>query len=227
MAKNTFLVPPSLPLEHAALTEPLACVLHGMDETGAQAGDKMVVIGAGPIGLMFIHTAALNNIEVIAVVKHTEQVQLARSLWRASRCANYDDTEDVIAAVRALTPQGRGADSVVEAVATAGDLAVGGGHGAQGWRGQFFRWMRCRDSSGAGYQSPALQQSDAARELPSSSICVPTRLRLDCDRRRFESSKFLTGRASLEELVPVFRRFMHRNNDIKIAIHPGEGFNDG
>ena len=46
--KNTLLVPDSVPLEHAALTEPLACVVHGLDETGAQPGDTMVVIGAGP-----------------------------------------------------------------------------------------------------------------------------------------------------------------------------------
>jgi L-iditol 2-dehydrogenase len=39
---------------------------------------------------------------------------------------------------------------------------------------------------------------------------------------RFQSGKFLTGRAPLEDLVPVFRRFLHRSTDIKIAIHPGE-----
>ena len=61
VAKNTFLVPENVPLEYAAMTEPLACVLHGMDETGVQAGDQMVVIGAGPIGLMFIHMAALHQ----------------------------------------------------------------------------------------------------------------------------------------------------------------------
>ncbi len=33
VAKNTLLVPPSTPLEHAALTEPLACVVRGMEES--------------------------------------------------------------------------------------------------------------------------------------------------------------------------------------------------
>ena len=53
--KNTLHVPANVPLEHAALAEPLACVIRGLEESGARAGDTMVVIGAGPIGLMFVH----------------------------------------------------------------------------------------------------------------------------------------------------------------------------
>ena len=34
VSKNTLIVPESLPLEHAALTEPLACVVRGLEETG-------------------------------------------------------------------------------------------------------------------------------------------------------------------------------------------------
>src|SRR5271169_2473342 len=47
--KNTLLVPDSIPFEHAALTEPLACVLRGLEESQAQPGDLLAVIGAGPI----------------------------------------------------------------------------------------------------------------------------------------------------------------------------------
>ena len=44
--------------EHAALTEPLACVVRGLEESGAVRGRRMAVIGAGPIGLMFMHAAS-------------------------------------------------------------------------------------------------------------------------------------------------------------------------
>ena len=40
--KNTLLVPDGVLLEHAALTEPLACVVRGLEESGAKAGDTMV-----------------------------------------------------------------------------------------------------------------------------------------------------------------------------------------
>src|ERR1700723_4316351 len=76
--KNTLLVPDGVPLEHAALTEPLACVVRGLEESGAQAGDTMVVIGAGPIGLMFMHVAALAGAKDIAVVKREDQIGTAK-----------------------------------------------------------------------------------------------------------------------------------------------------
>jgi L-iditol 2-dehydrogenase len=225
VAKNTFLVPASLPLEHAALTEPLACVLHGMDETGTQAGERMVVIGAGPIGLMFIHAAALNNIEVIAVVKHTEQVRLARS-FGARHVVQTTMTGDVIAAVRALTPQGRGADSVIEAVATPETWQWGVDMVRKGGVVNFFGG--CPAGTHVALDTNRLHYNDLT--LRASFHHRPPVCRRAFDwiaSGRFESSKFLTGRASLEELVPVFRRFLNRSNDIKIAIHPGEGMQDG
>ena len=225
VAKNTFLVPKSLLLEHAALTEPLACVLYGMDETGAQAGDQMVVIGAGPIGLMFIHAAALSKIEVIAVVKHPEQVELARS-FGARHVVRTTTTDDVIAAVRALTPQGRGADSVVEAVATPETWQWAVDMVRKGGVVNFFGG--CAVGTQVSLDTNRLHYNDLT--LRASFHHRPSVCRRAFDwiaSGEFESSKFLTGRASLEELVPVFRRFLNRSNDIKIAIHPGEGLNDG
>src|ERR1700723_1298239 len=82
--KNTLLVPDGVPLEHAALTEPLACVMRGLEESGAQAGDTMVVIGAGPIGLMFMHAAELAGVKVIAVVKRQDQLGAAKLFGASS-----------------------------------------------------------------------------------------------------------------------------------------------
>ena len=115
--KNTLLVPDGVPLEHAALTEPLACVMRGLEESAAQPGDTMVVIGAGPIGLMFMHAAQLAGIKVIAVVKRQDQIGAAK-LFGASSVVHVKAVEDVVAATRALTPEGHGADIVIEAVAT-------------------------------------------------------------------------------------------------------------
>jgi len=48
----------------AALTEPLACVAHGWEETNAHAGDSVLVIGSGPIGLMFATVACKEGCRV-------------------------------------------------------------------------------------------------------------------------------------------------------------------
>jgi L-iditol 2-dehydrogenase len=51
-AVNLHEVPRALAPEVAAMTEPLACCLRGIERAGIRAGDKVAVLGAGPIGLM-------------------------------------------------------------------------------------------------------------------------------------------------------------------------------
>ncbi len=50
--RNLLSVPPTLAPEVAALVEPLACCLHGVDRAGIEQGDSVAILGAGPIGLM-------------------------------------------------------------------------------------------------------------------------------------------------------------------------------
>jgi L-iditol 2-dehydrogenase len=45
-------VPPGVAPEVAAMIEPLACCLRGVERAGVRAGDRVAVLGAGPIGLM-------------------------------------------------------------------------------------------------------------------------------------------------------------------------------
>ncbi len=49
---NLLPVPPGLAPEVAAMAEPLACCLHGVDVAGVQRGDTVAIVGLGPIGLM-------------------------------------------------------------------------------------------------------------------------------------------------------------------------------
>ncbi len=51
--KNLLRLKPETDFADASLTEPLACVVQGVDDTKLRAGQHVLVIGAGPIGLMF------------------------------------------------------------------------------------------------------------------------------------------------------------------------------
>lgn len=115
--KNMLAIPDGVPFEHAALTEPLACVVRGLEETGTKQGDTVVVLGAGPIGLMFLRTAHIAGCRVIAVVKRDDQVRSAK-LFGADEVIRIAEGVDTVAAVRALTEGGEGADVVIECVAT-------------------------------------------------------------------------------------------------------------
>jgi L-iditol 2-dehydrogenase len=51
-AVNLHHVPPGVEPEVAAMVEPLACCLRGVERAGIHAGDTVAILGAGPIGLM-------------------------------------------------------------------------------------------------------------------------------------------------------------------------------
>ena len=51
-AVNLLEVPPGIAPEVAAMVEPLACCLRGVERAGINAGDTVAILGAGPIGLM-------------------------------------------------------------------------------------------------------------------------------------------------------------------------------
>jgi L-iditol 2-dehydrogenase len=54
VGQNVFLKPRSLPFEEAALLEPLSCVVHGVSPLGIRGDEAVLVMGAGPIGLLHL-----------------------------------------------------------------------------------------------------------------------------------------------------------------------------
>lgn len=45
-------VPPEVPGTVACLAEPLACAINGLDQAGVRTGDRVLILGAGPLGLL-------------------------------------------------------------------------------------------------------------------------------------------------------------------------------
>ena len=113
--RNTYQLPASVSYQDAALCEPLACALRGLDETGVRPGDTVAVIGLGPIGLMFVKMAKVLGARVIAIGRRAVQLQHARQMGSDEGLISGDDGDTLAEEVRALT-DGRGADSVIEAV---------------------------------------------------------------------------------------------------------------
>src|SRR5260370_14210851 len=65
---NMLVVPSNVSFEDAAMTEPLACVLRGLHETGVEIGDTVAVVCGRPIGLKFVHVAEANGCNRSALV---------------------------------------------------------------------------------------------------------------------------------------------------------------
>jgi L-iditol 2-dehydrogenase len=111
--KNMLPIPAQLTDALAAMTEPLACVLHGIARSNAQPIDRVVIIGDGAIGLMFVAVMAQQCQEVWLFGGNRDRLKVGEQLG-AHRTWNYHDLADIPSTVKAATA-GRGADIVIEA----------------------------------------------------------------------------------------------------------------
>ncbi|MFN6517994.1 MAG: zinc-binding dehydrogenase [Nostoc sp. CreGUA01] len=109
---NLLQIPDDLPGELAAMTEPLACVLHGVARSHIQPQDRVVVLGDGAIGLMFV-AALADTAEVLLWGGNDQRLEIGKKLG-AARTFNYHQILDIPSVVKEFT-QGWGADVVIEA----------------------------------------------------------------------------------------------------------------
>jgi L-iditol 2-dehydrogenase len=111
---NTQVIPDHVSYEEAAITEPLACVLHGVEEAGVKLGDSVAIIGAGPIGLLHLLTVRkMGAGKVIISDTIDERLKLAQKLG-ADEIINAKQ-EGTVERTKQLT-SGYGADVVIEAI---------------------------------------------------------------------------------------------------------------
>jgi L-iditol 2-dehydrogenase len=137
-ASNLHRVPEGLDLESAALTEPLACTVHGVLETaGVRAGENVVLTGPGPIGLLAMQLAKVAGATAVMIGTHLdiERLKLAKELG-ADGVINVEEVDNIVEAVGKVFGS-EGADLVVEcsgaaaAAKTLMDVARRGGRFCQ------------------------------------------------------------------------------------------------
>lgn len=112
---NLYPIPDSLPYPVAALSEPLACVLHAMDKVSPQAGESIALLGAGPMGVLFAQLARLQGLNLVAIARDKKKLENLRSLG-AGEVISLTEDKDPLTKAKAALNGGRGADLVIEAV---------------------------------------------------------------------------------------------------------------
>jgi len=201
------------------MTEPLACVLRGLHEAKPEIGDTVVVIGGGPIGMMFIQIAKLTGCNVISVVKRDSQVVAAKRMG-ANDIVQITKVEDPVGAVRALSPDRRGADIVLEAV---------GRPQAWEWAVEMVRnggtlnfFGGCASGTKVQLDTNRLHYSEVT--LKATFHHTPETVRRAfalIAEKKIRGNDYITGEAPLSRLQQVLRHMLNRNGDIKTAIIPG------
>lgn len=79
--QNTHIIPDHVSYEEAALIEPLACVVHGNQQLNINPGDTVVIIGAGPIGLLHLQMSKLRGSSKLIVTDLSdERLKMSKEL---------------------------------------------------------------------------------------------------------------------------------------------------
>ena len=110
------LLPADLDPIHGAFCEPLACCLHGLDIARIAAGDSVVVLGGGVIGLLMVQLARLAGAATI-ILSTRQKPRRDLALELGATHAVDPSAEDPIAAVKAIVPGG--VDVVLECAGVA------------------------------------------------------------------------------------------------------------
>ncbi|MHA1270731.1 MAG: zinc-binding dehydrogenase [Candidatus Helarchaeota archaeon] len=112
---NLVHIPKGLGYAEAALTEPLSCVLMGVERSAIGLGDTVVINGAGPIGLFWTNLVRNKGAKIIQIDLDKNRLDLAKKLG-ADIVLNPNEVEDIVKSVKEITAGERGADVAVEAI---------------------------------------------------------------------------------------------------------------
>lgn len=215
--RNMYAIPEGVSYQDAALVEPLACVLKGVEETGMREGDNVSVIGLGPIGLMFVRLAKSLGARVIAIGRRKTQLERAAALG-ASELVQASESHDPVGAVHRLT-QGRGADVAIEAVGKPHTWELCVRMVRKGGAVNFFGG--CPSDSRVSLDTSLLHYSEITCKASFHHTPAHIRRALELVRRRVVTAQHFVNREEpLQNLLEVMRHLMSHNGHLKTAIIP-------
>ena len=114
-AGSAYRVDPNTPFSHMALAEPLSCVGYGIEKLKIQVGESICILGAGPIGLLFVALAKANGATKI-IVSEPHQYRREKAL-RCGATRIVNPMEEDLKTICQEETGGLGVDHCVEAVA--------------------------------------------------------------------------------------------------------------
>jgi len=215
--RNTYPIPDHVGYQDAALVEPLACVVRGLEEAAPLPGDTMAVIGLGPIGLMFVKLAKLAGCRVIAVGRRQTQLERAAALG-ADELIVAGEKSNPVKAIRALT-DGRGVDIAIEAVGKPETWEWAVNMVRRGGTVNFFGG--CPNESTVSLDTALLHYSEITckASFHHTPAYIRKALELVCSGH-ITASFFVNREEPLTNLLEVMRHLMSHNGHLKTAILP-------
>jgi L-iditol 2-dehydrogenase len=215
--RNTYLIPERVGYQDAALIEPLACVVKGLEDSAPRLGDSIAIIGLGPIGLMFVKLAKLFGCRVVAVGRRQTQLDRAAALG-ADDLVVASDHGDPVQAIRNMT-RGRGVDIAIEAVGKPQTWQWAVNMVRRGGTVNFFGG--CPNDSRVSLDTALLHYSEITckASFHHTPSYIQKALDLVC-AGHITAGFFVNNEEPLANLLEVMRHLMSHNGHLKTAIVP-------
>jgi L-iditol 2-dehydrogenase len=93
--QNVFHKPKNLTFEEAAFLEPLSCVVHSVEPLGIKRGDSVLVMGAGPIGLLHLLLLKKKGAKVAVADIKKERIRTAKELGADFTILNLPSSSEI------------------------------------------------------------------------------------------------------------------------------------
>lgn len=200
-------IPDGVSFERATLVEPLNTCLKAVVQCDPQPGEFVLIMGQGPIGLMFTMLVGRTRARIAATDTIASRLDL--SLRSGAALAWNPRTVDVAAQVRNLT-EGRGADLVIVAASGPGIVEQA---------------MAC---SRPGSRILLFAQTATTERIEASGadVCVGERTLFGCysaslDLQKESANLVFGGELPLEELISHRLPLVKIRSGIDLALHPG------
>ena len=216
--KNMHRIPDHVSYQDAALVEPLACVMRGLEETGVRPGNTVAVIGLGPIGMMFVRLAkTMYQARVIAIGRRQQQLDRATRMGADETVLNSEGA-DCVGPVKRLT-DGRGADVVIEAVGLPEVWQLAIRLLRRGGVVNFFGG--CASGTEVSIDTHLLHYSELTLKASFHHTPALVRKALEAVNRGYVTARDFVNRVEpLSNLLEVMQHLMSHNGHLKTAIIP-------
>ena len=210
-------IPEDVSYLEAAIAEPLACVLHGIEEAGVRLGDSVAIVGAGPIGLL--HLLASKRVgakKVVVIDVVNERLEVAAKLG-ADETIN-GAKEDVVEELRKLTG-GYGADVAIEAIGLPATWEQALKLARKG--GVVLEFGGCPPGTEIKLNAEQIHYGETTVKGAFHTTPLHFRKALDLiSSRTIDVRPLITREMGLENIHEAFKILSTSKNDIKIGIIP-------
>jgi L-iditol 2-dehydrogenase len=216
--KNLWRLKPTTAFRDAALAEPLGCAVQGAEDVHLHGGLRVLVLGSGPIGLMFVALAKHLACEVAVAGRGEKRLDTARRL-KANHVIDVGNQAEVVAAVQS------GAagefDVVIEAVGKPETWEAAAKLVRKGGRVNFFGGC----PAGTTVRLDTERVHYCSLRLVSSFHHTPKTIRRALDYIEagvIRADDFVDGECPISQLPELFQSMAMGNHAVKTSVRVHE-----